>query len=101
MVEGCYADLLALVIPRSTELIFLDLSVENCIKNCRNRAWEPHKYESSEAQEANLATLIDWVKQYHSRTDEFSRHAHVQLYENFGGQKFRFRTNDHGHVIKN
>lgn len=31
VIEGCYANRIELVLPRVTEIIFLDLSVEDCI----------------------------------------------------------------------
>ena len=50
VVEGCSADLIELLEPFVTELVFLDLSVERCQKNARERPWEPHKHTSKEAQ---------------------------------------------------
>ena len=61
MIEGCYGDLIAAVLPRTTRLVFLNPGVDACIANCRARPWEPHKYASKEAQDANLAMLIGWV----------------------------------------
>ena len=87
VVEGCYADLLEVVIARADKIIFLNLSVNECISNAKNRPWEPHKYESAEAQNANLAMLIDWISQYPEREDTFSQKAHVSLYNAFLGEK--------------
>lgn len=61
VIEGCYSDLLELAIQQSNEMIFMNLPVEACIRNAMNRPWEPHKYESKEAQDANLDMLIDWI----------------------------------------
>lgn len=94
VVEGCYADLLQLVIPKAEEIIFLNLPVSTCIENARKRPWEPHKYESKEAQDANLEMLIDWISQYDSRTDTFSRVAHESLFEKFQGKRSMFTSND-------
>jgi adenylate kinase family enzyme len=87
VIEGCYADLLELVTPHATEIIFLNPGVDACIRNCRSRPWEPHKYASKEAQDANLNLLIGWVKQYVTRKDEFSLEAHKRIYESFKGKK--------------
>lgn len=87
VVEGCYADLLALVSPYASEMIFLNPGVDACIRNCRQRPWEPHKYSSPEAQNNNLNMLIDWVKQYALRDDEFSLRAHRLLFDTFTGPK--------------
>ena len=72
VLEGCYADLLGKVSDVATQMLFLNPGVETCIENYRNRPWEPHKYESRQAQDKNLEMLIEWVSQYPHRTDEFS-----------------------------
>lgn len=51
------------------ELIFLNPGVEACVRHCRARPWESHKYPTRDAQDANLAMLIDWVRSYPSRDD--------------------------------
>ena len=89
VVEGCYADLLAEAARRATLLVFLDPGVEACIANCRARPWEPHKYRTREEQDANLELLIQWVRAYDTRTDEFSRRAHENLFASFPGEKHR------------
>jgi len=107
IIEGCYSDLLGLLTNRSNsadvdnmitilanEVIFLDLPIEACIANAKQRPWEPHKYVSKQAQDDNLAMLIDWIKAYDTRTDSFSKHAHYQLYEAFKGKKTIIRTNN-------
>ena len=87
VIEGCYADLLETALPFCNEIIFLDLPISACIANARRRPWEPHKYESRQAQDANLEMLVEWISQYEQREDTFSRRAHLALYESFGGKK--------------
>lgn len=87
VIEGCYADLLDLAASAANEIIFLNLPTDICIENAKNRPWEPHKYPSQEAQDANLDMLIDWIAQYDERTDTFSRHAHQAFYDGFDGKK--------------
>lgn len=87
VIEGCYSDLLELAIQQSNEMIFMNLPVEACIHNAMNRPWEPHKYESKEAQDANLDMLIDWIAQYPERKDTFSMAAHNKLYEQYDGKR--------------
>ena len=87
VIEGCYADLLELVLPECSELIFLNPGVEVCVANCRARPWEPHKYASKAEQDANLEMLIQWVRAYDTREDEFSLRAHRRLYKTFNGPK--------------
>ncbi|MEO8180301.1 MAG: methyltransferase domain-containing protein [Deltaproteobacteria bacterium] len=87
VVEGCYSDLLELALPDCTELVFLNPGVEACIAHCRARPWEPHKYASKAEQDANLALLLDWVRQYETRDDELSLRSHRRLYDGFAGLK--------------
>jgi adenylate kinase family enzyme len=94
VIEGCYSDLLSLVIKQATEVIFLNPSVEICIDNCIARPWEPHKYQSAEQQNQNLEMLLDWVKQYPVRSDEFSLQSHQKLFNEYNGNKTQYSSND-------
>ena len=87
VVEGCYADLIEIAATHANEMIFLNLSVSDCIANARSRPWEPHKYPSKEAQDANLEMLIDWIKNYPHRDDACSQQRHIALFESFQGTK--------------
>lgn len=93
VIEGCYTDLLELVSGQATEIIFMDLPIAACIENAKSRPWEPHKYESKQAQDANLEMLINWIADYERRTDTFSRQAHFQFYQQFLGKKRRIESN--------
>ncbi len=93
VIEGCYADLIELVISEATEVIFLNLPVHTCVENAKARLWEPHKYDSKEAQDANLPMLLDWIEQYEDRTDTFSKKAHMKLYTEFTGRKKEYTSN--------
>lgn len=87
VIEGCYADLASLALPSCSELIFLNPGVEACIANCRARNWEPDKFESAEAQNATLESLIEWVAQYEARDDEYGLQRHRALFDAFEGPK--------------
>lgn len=87
VIEGCYADLIELVLPQCTQLIFLNPGVDACIEYCRARPWEPHKYSSKQEQDDNLGMLIEWVRGYESRQDEFSLARHRVLFDRFSGDK--------------
>lgn len=93
VVEGCYADLLAAALAHADHVIFLNPGIQQCIDNAKARPWESHKYPSKSAQDKNLPMLIDWITQYDQRSDEFSLHAHQQLFANFGGQKTELTAN--------
>ncbi|HKY06541.1 MAG TPA: AAA family ATPase [Blastocatellia bacterium] len=93
VIEGCYSQLLREVAGQSTELIFLNPGVEACIENCKARPWEAHKYATPEAQDANLRMLIDWVREYETREDEFSLGEHRKLFDSHAGKKTEYRSN--------
>ncbi|MGH1472384.1 MAG: shikimate kinase [Cellvibrionaceae bacterium] len=92
VIEGCYTDLLALAADEATEIIYLDLSIDDCIKNAKGRPWEPHKYASKQAQDDNLDMLISWICDYHTRNDVFSKKSHEAFFNNFHGKKTRLST---------
>lgn len=87
IIEGCYTDLLELVASYSSEIIYMNLPIEHCISNAKSRPWEPHKYESKQAQDKNLDMLIDWISQYATRDDTFSKNAHERFYSRYNGKK--------------
>jgi adenylate kinase family enzyme len=89
--EGCYADLLEVLLPHATELRFLNPGIEACVANCRARPWEPDKYSSKEEQDARLEFLIQWVRDYEVRRDEYSLYRHRRLLEQFRGKKREYR----------
>lgn len=92
IIEGCYGDLVEVVLPYCDELRFLNPGVDVCVAHCRQRPWEPDKFASPEDQEAMLNTLIDWVKTYDVRTDEFGLGRHRAIFETFPGRKREYRS---------
>jgi adenylate kinase family enzyme len=94
VIEGCYADLLEIVTSKADKVVFLNLPVPACVVNAKSRPWEPHKYKSKEAQDENLDMLIDWISQYTSRNDTFSKVAHEKLFEEFQGIKTMYVSNE-------
>lgn len=94
IVEGCYGDLAAAILPRATRLVFLDPGVDACLANARARPWEPHKYATREAQDANLAMLLDWIAGYATRDGHLSRAAHAALFDAYAGDKVRLETRE-------
>ncbi|MGR6871574.1 AAA family ATPase [Pseudomonas sp. HK3] len=91
VIEGCYSDLIELTLDQCSEMYFMNLSVEDCIENAKKRPWEPHKYASKAAQDANLPMLLDWIKQYQQRDDTFSLSAHKTLFNDFRGCKHLYK----------
>lgn len=94
IIEGCYADLLEIAAPLATKAVFLNLPIAQCIENAKNRPFEPHKYESKAAQDANLDMLIQWIGEYENRDDTFSKQAHQALYDQFSGDKRTVLNNE-------
>ncbi|MCF6319828.1 MAG: shikimate kinase [Proteobacteria bacterium] len=94
VIEGCYGDLLEMVFSSANEMIFMNLPIEKCIANAKNRPWEPHKYDSKQAQDANLDMLINWISDYPSRTDTFSEVEHSKLYQRFSLKKSTIKCNN-------
>ena len=90
VIEGAYADLLSLLLDECSELVFLNPGVEICIRNCRERPWEPHKYADKESQDRNLAMLTEWVREYAARDDEYSLSRHRWMFDRFNGVKREF-----------
>ncbi len=93
VIEGCYTDLLTIAEAESTEIIFMNLSVDDCMANAKKRPWEPHKYKTKAEQDANLLMLLDWISQYENRGDTFSKAAHLEFYQGFKGTKQEFIRN--------
>ncbi len=89
VIEGCYADLVELLLDRATELIFLDRSVATCQAHARARPFEPHKYPSKAAQDANLEMLLGFIADYPRREGPLGRAAHERLFEAFEGRRRR------------
>lgn len=92
VVEGCYGELIESVLKCRPKLLFLNPGVSVCLENNRQRPWEPHKYESKEAQDSMLANLLEWVRGYYVREDGWSMLAHERLFKNYGGPKVEFKN---------
>jgi hypothetical protein len=98
VIEGCYTDLLELLAEKTTAIVFLNLPLEQCLLNASLRPWEPYKYASKEAQDANLEMLIDWITQEEQGDDVFSIAARIQFYEGFSGTKTCMLSKDHSFI---
>jgi len=94
VVEGCYGDLVEAALPWCSELVFMNPGAAVCLDNNRRRPWEPHKYDSMEAQQGKLDFLLQWVAQYYTRDDSCSYHWHRRVYDGFDGNKVEITTLD-------
>lgn len=87
VIEGCYGDLVEAARPFCTKVRFLNPGVEACVAHCRRRPWEPEKFADAHAQQAMLEPLIEWLRAYEARDDEFELRRHRRLFDAFGGPK--------------
>ena len=92
VVEGCYGELIESLLKNEPKLFFLNPGIDVCVGNNRQRPWEPSKYESKAAQDSMLANLLEWVRGYYEREDDWSMQAHERLFKNYGGPKVEFKN---------
>jgi adenylate kinase family enzyme len=91
VIEGCYGELISAASAHCTQLVFLNPGLEVCLENNQKRPWEPHKYASPEQQNAMLANLQAWVRQYYSRDDSWSYSVHRRLFDSHQGAKLELQ----------
>jgi hypothetical protein len=91
VVEGCYANLIEVALQCEPLLVFLNPGLDGCTANCLNRPWEPQKYPSKQAQDANLKLLMSWVAEYYTRDGPMSLRAHQEIYRGYSGRKFELQ----------
>ncbi|MGH7297514.1 MAG: shikimate kinase [Polyangiaceae bacterium] len=94
VIEGCYADLVAVAARRATCLVFLNPGMEACKANARARPWEPHKYTTKEKQDAGLAFLLGWIGEYETREDVYSLKAHRAVFDAFKGDRVELTSRE-------
>jgi adenylate kinase family enzyme len=87
VVEGCYGELAARALDAKPELVFLNPGASVCLENNQRRPWEPHKYASKEAQDEMLERLLEWVRDYYEREDDWSLFSHRKLFDGYQGPK--------------
>ncbi len=94
IIEGCYGELIEHALSRHPVLLLVDPGMDTCLRNCREREWESHKYASKADQDAKLATLLEWVRAYEDRTDTMSRAYHERVFGSYDGEKVRVKSSD-------
>ncbi|MDQ0136195.1 adenylate kinase family enzyme [Neorhizobium galegae] len=89
LIEGVYGLYVDIALPRTTTLIWLDLSEEECVANIMRRG-----IQGGESQES-FDGLVKWVSEYRARKNNWnSFEGHLKLYESFSGQKARLTNRD-------
>lgn len=89
ILEGCYEDLIAHVLPHRPVLLFLDTPVATCLERARSRPHEAHKFPTPEAQQAALNALLAWIAAYPDRKGPLSAAAHHAVFAACPGPKHR------------
>lgn len=89
IVEGCYENLVRAMLSFRPTLIYLDVDLATCERNCRARPFEPHKYANPSEQDAKLEFLLGWVRDYYDREGAMSRREHIKLFDAYDGPKVR------------
>jgi len=92
IIEGCYGDLIEAALPHCTELRFLNPGTDVCVAHCERRPWEPEKFLTPEAQKEMLTRLIEWVREYDTRDDEYGLRRHRTIFDRFAGHKRELTT---------
>jgi len=92
IIEGCYSDLVEAALPYCTELRFLNPGIEVCVAHCLRRPWEPEKFSSPEDQGAMLTHLVQWVREYETRDDDYGLKRHRDVFDRFQGRKREYTS---------
>lgn len=87
VIEDCYGDLAAFALSYRPRLILLRPATDVCLRNCRERPWEPAKYKSKAEQDRNLDTLRARVAAYDERDGSMSLTTHSALFDAYEGPK--------------
>jgi hypothetical protein len=87
VIEGCYGDLIEAALPHCSELLFLNPGVDVCIANCLKRPWDPEYCASPADQQRYLTPLLEFVRLYPTRQDEYGLPQHRAIFDGFVGTK--------------
>ncbi|CDZ48797.1 AAA family ATPase [Neorhizobium galegae] len=89
LIEGVYGRYVDIALPRTTTLVWLDLSEDECVANILRRG-----IQGGESRTA-FDGLVKWVSEYRVRKNNWnSFDAHLKLFESFSGQKARLTNRD-------
>jgi adenylate kinase family enzyme len=87
LIEGVYGRYVDIALPRTTALVWLDLSEDECVANIVRRG-----IQGGESQGA-FDGLVKWVSEYRVRKNNWnSFDVHLKLFESFSGQKARLTS---------
>jgi hypothetical protein len=84
IMEGIYGSVFRQVSARVTTLIWLDLSVDECLSNLM------HRGQTGGGTVEQFDDLLAYTRAYHDRQNLNSYAGHLRLFDEFGLEKFRF-----------
>lgn len=86
IMEGIYGSVLQRVFARVTALIWLDLSVNECLSNLL------HRGPTGGGASGQFDALLAYTRAYQDRQNLNSYAAHRRLFQEFGLEKYRFSS---------
>ena len=96
IIEGCYGHLIEAALPYCTELRFINPGIEACVANCRKRQADWEQHGRPEDNRGSIGELLEWVREYDQRNDEFSLARHRAIFDCFRGKKTEYQADDLG-----
>lgn len=87
--EGVFGEIAEQYIANTCMIIWLDISLEICVKRLCVRGSESKKHMNREESEKGLKELIEWASHYHDRKNLNSYSGHRKLFIDFSKKKFQ------------
>ena len=88
IIEGVYGWLAEVALPKATALVWLDLPWSICRQSLLARGLRREESEES------FAALLKWSEEYWDRRTSSSFIGHLNLFDEFSGEKVRLRERD-------
>jgi len=86
IMEGIYGSVLTQVITRITTLIWLDVSLDDCLSNLM------HRGQTGGGTDEQFEELLDYSRAYHDRQNLNSYEGHSRLFSEFELSKFKLSS---------
>ncbi|MDP3194247.1 hypothetical protein [Tabrizicola sp.] len=86
IIEGVYGWLAREALPRASALILLDIPDDECVANVQSRGLRRG------GDEAAHNALVEWLREYRTRTNSNGFQAHMDLHSGFAGGKVILRS---------
>ncbi len=92
IIEGVYGWLAEVALPRTTDLVWLDLPWAVCREALMAR-------EVSTSRPEDRQELLTWAEAYWDRDTSSSFAGHERIFENFAGRKSRMRSRNEAYGV--